>query len=178
MKAFLLIVSFLTVSAFGGGDINAPILQEKQTEETALYRANEIQSDTFASLVTSKPHTFFADGPGGGQGINYFPSLNWGFGIEANFWDGGAPHSQTGPYFLTQVSASVFYRYPIGPVAPYVFAGSDAEFIGPIVNAVHGGAGCEFRINPTIGIFADARYMLTTVAQNLIEYRAGLRMAF
>ncbi|HWF17657.1 MAG TPA: outer membrane beta-barrel protein [Verrucomicrobiae bacterium] len=153
------------------------------TGHDALFNANEASLDLFGTYQAFErhflawPNTSIHHGNyGGGVGGNYFFTRELGIGAEAAFLAGtGAPH------FTDHVGGNLFLRLPIdvAHIAPYVFGGGGRAF-NPTWNWYWDfGVGLEFRFNPKMGIFADARYIWKDEgARDQAALRAGLRLVF
>jgi hypothetical protein len=154
-------------------------------DNSHLFNANEFTFDLFASYIanerhfTAFPNTNIRHGRwGGGLGLNYFWSRDVGIGVDAS----AQTESQT---FVDHVGGNLIVRFPIDAIrlAPYVFAGGGRKFDPTDAWFGDGGAGLEFRLNPHMGLFGDARYVW--VERNNLNgtrdealLRAGLRLAF
>jgi len=150
-----------------------------------LFGANELTLDLFGTYLaaerrfTSFPNTSIRHGSwGGGIGANYFWSKDVGIGVDTSFQDGAVK-------FVDHVGGNLIVRLPIEPIrlAPYVFAGGGRRFDPNGAWFGDGGAGLEFRLNPHLGIFGDARYIwgdkaLPNGARDQALLRTGLRLAF
>jgi hypothetical protein len=155
--------------------LNANILANEPTE---LFRAGEFQVDVFgAASVADLESIEDADG-GAGLGINYFFTRHVGVGYEAR-------HSlKDGENFMNQMAASLFFRFPIGHVSPYVFAGAGYRYQDHGFSPrYHAGAGIEFRLNAYLGLFSDVRFVQKDLQFNDFADagyvgRAGIRLSF
>lgn len=152
---------------------------------TPLYTANELSLDGFGSLTAAErniEHLFDTSIKGqnghwgGGVGVNYFFTREIGIGGDMNII------ANTHGNFVDQVAGSLIIRFPIDPsgFAPYVFGGG-----GRVTNPLwawegHAGVGIEYRLNPVVGIFSDARYMWVDNSNlsDRLMLRAGLRLVF
>src|SRR5579884_1446870 len=146
-----------------------------------IFNANEFSLDLFGTYVAGErhflawPNTSIRHGLwGGGVGGNYFFTRYTGFGVDTAFIDGTS-------HFVDHVGGNIIFRIPIDPVhlAPYAFGGGgygwnpDKRYFADV------GVGLEFRLNPKVGIFGDARYIWREgTAPDECEIRAGLRMVF
>lgn len=109
---------------------------------------------------------------GGGLAVDYFFSENVGIEVDGTWADAdSAVHLFTG---------SVVLRFPIKSIclAPFVFAGGGVHTDGVTQGVYHVGAGLDYRFNPSVGVFADARYTWTEETEEYTLARAGLRFAF
>jgi hypothetical protein len=150
-----------------------------------LYTANELSLDAFGLLAAGErgiEHIFETRITGdrgrwgGGVGVNYFFTRELGIGGEADIL------ANTDGNFVDQVNGSLFLRFPLDPsgFAPYIFGGG-----GRITNPLwawegHAGVGIEYRLNPVVGVFSDARYIWVDHAalSDRLMIRAGLRLVF
>ncbi len=140
---------------------------------------------------------------GGGIGINYFFARYFGIGVEQDVFgrnSGGYAGANFG-YTRWATLGQVIFRYPICQwnLAPYAMLGGGAMYsnwqtsqfpvaggrtarykmAGQGVGLV--GGGLEYRITENIGLFSDARYLFSNVANlpnNQLMWRYGLRFAF
>jgi len=140
---------------------------------------------------------------GGGIGMNYIFARYFGIGIEQDVFgrnSGGYPGANFG-YTRWATLGQLIFRYPICSwnLAPYAVIGGGAMYgnwqtaagagglpagqrykmAGQGVGLV--GGGLEYRITENIGLFSDARYLFSNVANlpnNQLMWRYGLRFAF
>jgi hypothetical protein len=171
----------------------------------SLYRDHEWQIDLFGAYAPSGPDAGRYLGNhawGGGAGINYFFTRNFGLGLEGSALRGtgkSSNHDVSGDFGLNLIG-----RLPIANTgwAPYGFAGIGGFVPGngnnvfnttingfsrtirghnndDILFQGHVGLGVEYRFTRNIGAFADGRY--TFVENGHDDYgliRTGLRFAF
>lgn len=154
-----------------------------------LFNANEFSLDLFGTYQ-AKEHHFLAwpntdikghNGLwGGGVGGNYFFTRYLGVDAETAFL------AET-THFVDHVGGNLIGRFPIdvAHLAPYVFGGGGRSFnpswrAGGSYNWFWDvGAGLEFRLNPKLGIFADARYIwLENHNGDQAALRSGIRLVF
>jgi hypothetical protein len=89
-----------------------------------------------------------------------------------------------GENFMNQMAASLFFRFPIGHVSPYVFAGAGYRYQDHGFSPrYHAGAGIEFRLNAYLGLFSDVRFVQKDLQFNDFADagyvgRAGIRLSF
>jgi hypothetical protein len=146
-----------------------------------IYRANELSVDGFGTASVGK---YTIDHPssarvrhnarlGAGAGINYFFTRNLGVGAEAY------SENTTGT-FIDSTSANLTLRLPLGQsgFAPYAFGGGGRHFDALKEWFAQAGGGIEYRFNPHMGIFMDARGVLPDKARYYGVARLGLRFAF
>ncbi len=148
-------------------------------EARPLFSAQEVSLDLFGSYIATEGDadevfkTDISDGWwGGGVGVNYFLTREFGIGVDANAFEGGGK-------FIDQVMASAILRLPIerAGLAPYIMGGVGGGTEPDWEWLFHAGLGLEFRINPGTGIFADARYIWAEDTTDRLQFRAGLRLA-
>ena len=180
----------MTGSAFAG----TRVVESKThvVPETECFRAKELQLDIFGQYSVGegpdRAGTFRDHGWGGGVGMNYFLTRNFGLGVDAAWLDAkeanyttrtpaiGIAGAQPGiggiaagargvarntdPTTVHNFSASVIYRFPIDRIctAPYVFAGGGFAVDGKQWATAHAGAGIEKRLSSKVGLFTDARW--------------------
>ncbi len=148
------------------------------------YASQELSLDLFASYIN--PEGEFGDlfetnirrgFWGGGAGLNYFFTRIMGLGADFNI--SSKPDDLN---LVDQVTGNLLVRLPIGNsgLAPYLI-GSGGRAMSPRYDWVYGGGvGLEMRVNPTTGIFSDARFLWAdeSTADNRLLIRAGVRIAF
>jgi hypothetical protein len=146
-----------------------------------LFRADEASVDLFGSyslsqetikhLSTERIHD---DGrAGAGAGATYFFTKQLGVGIDG--YTENAGHS-----FVDNLSGNLVFRFPFESVrlAPYVFAGGGYQFDPGRVGFGQFGAGLEYRFVLHVGVFSDARYVMTDRIPNFAMARLGIRFSF
>jgi hypothetical protein len=96
-------------------------------------------------------------------------------GIGADAWS----EDKTGK-FIDDVSGNLIVRFPIANtgLAPYVMGGGGYQFDRVSQSFGQFGGGIEIRFNPHVGIFVDARYLVTRRTSDYGLGRAGLRFSF
>lgn len=162
-----------------GRDFSKEIINERSTAfsrtEPDLFQAGEWQLDTFGMYADTDRGERYSDGFGGGAGITHYWSRHWGAGLEGYWWE-ALPDEK----WLHNVAASVLYRWPFDDLrlAPYALAGVGGHFNGEEEASGHVGGGLEWRFADRIGLFGDARYVLTTGPGDFGLYRTGLRFVF
>lgn len=150
--------------------------------DSVKYNANELNLDLFGTY--SHPIAHFDDmfdhswrhGQwGGGVGMSYFFTKYLGIGVDTFFQEHG--------HFFNNVSGDVFARWPIenSGFAPYVYGGAgwrDGSSVGAHLDELtaHGGVGIEYRFNPHLGVFLDARYTWTDKTSDESLVRSGFRI--
>ena len=146
-----------------------------------LFRADETSLDLFGSLSVGQEtidnisgEAIEEDGEFGlGIGLNRFFSRMFGLGIDA-YSEG------THGAIVDNTSANLILRFPFDKVhlAPYIYGGGGYQFDPGEVWFAQAGAGLEVRFNQKIGLFADARYVMTDETENFGVARLGLRFSF
>jgi len=146
-----------------------------------FYRDHEFSIDAFGTLSLGEQfiNTISASKVrrngrlGAGAGVNLFFSKNVGIGADA--WS-----EDTRGRFVDNVTGNLIVRFPLGDsgVAPYVFGGGGYQF-EPVDQALgQFGAGIEFRFDPHVGLFVEARFLVPRRTDNFGLARAGLRFGF
>ena len=148
------------------------------------YTGNELSLDLFASYLNPEGNlddlfnTNIRHGAwGGGAGLNYFFTPILGIGADFNASDKG---DDAGWFDYT--TANLYLRFPLGNsgLAPYVFGGG-GRGMWPVWDWVYGGGvGLEYRWNPAMGVFSDARFLWNDRSTELdtLTIRAGFRIIF
>ena len=146
-----------------------------------LYRANELSLDGFGTASVGKYTIDHLSNArirhntrlGAGAGINYFFTRNIGIGAEAY-------SENTSGTFVDSASANLTLRLPLGQCgfALYVFGGVGRHFDALKEWFAQAGGGIEYRFNPHVGVFIDARGVLPDEARYYAVARLGLRFAF
>ena len=152
------------------------------TPKDARYTACEFSMDVFGSFVAPERglddlfETNIRHGKwGGGVGLNYFITRYIGISGDINIPDNG------GNAVDTMMGAGTL-RFPLGSsgLAPYLFGGGGRgtdpvwEWLG------QAGVGLEYRMNPYMGLFSDARYIWHEKEGSFdrLLLRFGLRVVF
>lgn len=149
---------------------------------TPCFQDHELSFDAFGAFYTAETRKNGTNGDhgwGGGIGVNYFFCRYAGVGFE-----GSAFEVQSDERAAGFANINLTLRLPIeGKLcfAPYILGGGGYEFARN--NSLHGhaGLGVEFRVNPKLGLFTDARYTWTggpRVNNDFGLFRAGVRYAF
>ena len=149
-----------------------------------LYNPQEVSLDLFASYInpegrigdlfeTNIRRGFW----GGGAGLNYFFTRELGLGADFNI--SSKPDDLN---LVDQVTGNFIARLPVGNsgFAPYLI-GSGGRGMSPRWDWVYGGGvGVEMRLNPSTGVFSDARFLWSdrTTADDRLLIRAGVRLTF
>ena len=161
----LLIAFAFAGSAFAGTKV-VTTDKEYRPSEPECFRAHELQLDMFGQYSDGNglEHAgLFRDhGWGGGIGLNYFVTRNFGLGLDAAWLSAReTPYIGASRTEVQSYTASLIYRYPMDSLclAPYVFAGGGVAVDGKQWATAHGGVGVEYRVLPgRLGIFADGRW--------------------
>ncbi len=148
------------------------------------YSSQEVSLDLFASYInpegrlgdlfeTNIRRGFW----GGGAGVNYYFTEMVGVGADFNI--SSKPDDLN---LVDQTTGNLMFRWPIGNTgfAPYII-GSGGRAMSPRWDWVYGGGiGLELRMNPTTGIFSDARFLWAnrSTADDRLLIRAGVRLTF
>jgi hypothetical protein len=142
------------------------------------YSANELSLDLSASYIAGEGefHDILKTNIrgnrgnwGGNVGLNYFLTPNIGIGGDINLSSSGEA--------LSQGLGSVIFRIPLGGLAPYALVGGGRSLDPSWEWLAHAGIGLEYRINPVLGLFSDARFIWAEHSDNRLLIRAGLRVA-
>jgi hypothetical protein len=171
-------------------DVNAP-----------RYTAQELSLDLFGSYINPEQNFIHMTTTsirrgwwGGGAGLNYFFLRNVGIGTDFNV--SAKPENTPAENNLVDYwVGNIYLRLPIGNtgLSPYIYGGG-GRGISPIWQWVYGGgAGLEYRFNPTTGVFVDGRFLWANkpaeapkdsfagtdvLLKNRLVIRAGLRVVF
>jgi hypothetical protein len=146
-----------------------------------LYRAKEVDVDVFGTAAVGKYTIDHLSGNrlrhnsrlGAGMGVSYF--FNRNVGISGDAYSENTSHS-----FVDSASANLVVRFPLGTsgFSPYVFGGGGYQFDAVETAFVQAGAGIEYRFNPHVGMFVDARGVLPDKTKYFGVGRLGMRFAF
>jgi hypothetical protein len=171
LPIFLALITSLSTSFAGDGSktVSAPV-------QSALFRANELQTDVYVAGSAGTVSGVTTTGVGGGLGINYFVTKYLGFGVD-NALEGLNGDGKT----YDSLKGSVIARLPIEKwhLAPYAMIGGGACWAtGTSVGCGVIGPGIEYRVNRNVGLFLDSRYMFGNRPLNETQTRAGIRLVF
>src|SRR5215469_4158140 len=146
------------------------------TYGTSPYTDNELSLDLNGSYIANQRaiehlfHTNIRHGFwGGGVGLNYFLNRYLGIGGDIQMFDSNGQLSN----FVNNMNGSLIARFPIecSGFAPYIFGGGGRQTNPEWKWSGHLGVGAEFRFNPGVGIFTDARYMWVKTTPDEILFR-------
>ena len=148
---------------------------------SSLFRPNELALDLYGTYTASEPNgignlfsTNLRHGKfGAGLGVTYWITRNFGAGLDVTVPQVDDVHGA----LFDQVSLSFEARLPIGPVAPYSFAGAGRNFENGSWNT-HAGLGLEWRFHQSAAVFMDARYVFASHGTDSLMMRAGVRFPF
>jgi high affinity Mn2+ porin len=192
----LSVVMFASYGAFAGEQIDNDLVAPAPS--ASHFRSNEISVGVFGNYLDTygENHQGIGDHAlGGGLEASYFYFKYLGLSV-----DGDAFNEIPGDNFGGTVTGNLILRLPLDDylpnfhLAPYLFGGAGrfySERVGlpssmPGVQRYVGrsgiladvGGGIEYRFNPNLGIFADARYNFAANSRNdFITTRAGIRYA-
>jgi hypothetical protein len=169
----------------------------QQPAMEVCFKEHEFQVDLFGQYsVGNGGHVgaFSEHGWGGGIGLNYYFTRNFGLGVDAAWLSikedptfASSSGDKSGDVTaLHTFTGSLIWRFPIDHLclAPYVYAGGGFLVDGRQWAAAHGGAGLEYRIKPDhYGLFVDARWTYLGDRDglgdlNFFNARLGVRIIF
>ena len=172
----LAVVLATAATSFAGEAVSSKkVVVAPQSED--LFRAGEVQLDTFVAGAAGRFNGKNANGLGGGLGVNYFFTRYFGIGVDDTL---GGLNIASGKVF-DNLQGNLIARYPIESwhLAPYAIAGGGATWGN---NKTQGngnvGGGLEYRINRAVGLFVDSRYIYGNKGLNESLSRAGVRFVF
>jgi hypothetical protein len=152
---------------------------QNQTEQ--LYRPYEFSLEGYGFLTLNEYTLNHLSGQrvehngslGLGAGAEYF-FIRY-VGVEAEGFSESTHHS-----FVDDFGGNLVLRLPIGEsgFAPYAFGGGGHRADPEPGTYADGGAGFEYRFNPHIGVFVDARWVLPDKVHDFPMGRLGFRFAF
>jgi hypothetical protein len=175
----LAVVIASAATVFAGEAVSSKkVVVAPQTED--LFRAGEFDVDAFAAGAAGNYNvksgkSSSVNGFGGGVGVNYF--LTKYFGISA---DDTISSLNGNGHTYNSSQADIIARLPFESLhlAPYALVGGGATWGTKSQGDGNVGVGLDYRINRTVGIFADSRYLYGNNGLNETLTRAGLRFAF
>ena len=169
--AALALVS-LTTAAFAGQPMTTHTGKKVIIPQEACFGETELQLDVYGAYASSDGS--HGSGFGGGLGVNYYFTRNFGVGLDATLVEGN-----TGEVFAGTVSFLARYPFEIGHIclAPYAKVGGGVEVDGSPEGMISVGGGLEWRINSRMGFFGEGTYNFAR-ENEYIGVRAGLRFIF
>jgi len=148
---------------------------------TGIYRPCELSLSGFGTASFGESSFDHLSGArirhdtrlGGGVGLSYFLNRYVGIGAEAE-------SQNTDGVFLDSASGNVILRLPLGDsgFAPSVFAGGGHQFGQTKQWFGQAGVGLEYRFNPHVGVFIDARGVVPAETKRYGVARLGMSFAF
>jgi hypothetical protein len=192
----LSVVMLASYGAFAGQQINNDLVAPAPS--AGYFRGNEMSVGVFGNYLDTYGENHQGIGNhalGGGLEASYFYFKCLGLSV-----DGDAFREMPGGNFGGTVTGNLILRLPLDDylpnfhLAPYVFGGAGkfySERVG-LPSSTPGvqryvertgiladvGGGIEYRLNPNLGIFADARYNFAANLRNdFITTRVGIRYA-
>jgi len=201
MKTLAFGILASVVAATGAIAGTADVSKDKTVappQEIPCFRDHEFQLDIFGSYLNlahgdnqyDHHRNSGQDGGGGGVGLNYFFTRNFGLGVDGDF--------DTNRGGVANYTGKLIIRFPIENghlcLAPYIFGGGGGEsffnenqwyYNHRYDHQTQGtwmcGGGVEFRVTPRIGVFTEGRYTWTGGSNNNgdnASARLGVRFAF
>ena len=176
----LAVVIATAATSFAGEAVSSKkVVVAPQSEE--LFRAGEFDVDIFAAGAAGRYNagrgnkSTSVNGFGGGIGLSYFFTKYIGIGID----DTLTSLNGNGKTY-DSAQADISARLPLDSIhlAPYALVGGGATWGTRSQGNGNVGVGLDYRINRTVGIFADSRYLYGNNGLNETLTRAGLRLAF
>lgn len=174
----LLAVVLATAATTFAGDVSKKVVVAPQSED--LFRAGEVQIDAAAVGAAGKFNGNNNVGAiGGNLGLNYFLTKYFGVGIDDSL--GGCVGGKGANGAIDNLQGQLIGRLPIESLhlAPYGMVGGGATW-GNNRGQGNGnvGGGLEYRINRSVGLFGDYRWLYggNNLSENL--FRAGVRFVF
>jgi high affinity Mn2+ porin len=198
----LIVVAMATVglhASFGGDQVDKNLVAPAPAPPSSFFRSNEWGVGVFGSYLDTYGENNQGIGNhawGGGLEASYFYFKYLGLSVDGNAFD-----ESPGGNFGGTLTGNLTLRLPLDDylpnihLAPYIFGGAGrfySERVGipsstPGVKRYVGrsgllgdaGGGVEYRLSPSFGIFADARYNFAENPRNeFITTRVGVRYAF
>jgi len=131
-----------------------------------LFQANELSIMGFGNWIDKQEEHW-----GGGFGIGYFLTRNFGVGATTHWEDIEGT-------FLDNLAGEAYFRLPLNriPIAPYAIG--SASYSWELERWSFGaGGGAELRLNETIGLFSDIQWLFNEGAENDgVGVRFGFRL--
>ena len=152
-----------------------------QAADEQLYTAKEGSVDMFASYIAPEhgfSHLFNTNirngNWGGGLGASYFPTLNFGVGVDINI-------PKNGGTFIDSQTTNLMLRKPLGSsgLSPYIFGGGGRSYDPMNQWIAQAGIGLEYRSSHKMGLILDGRYVWgQNSSTDILLLRTGLRFVF
>jgi high affinity Mn2+ porin len=195
----LTIAAFGSHAAFAVDQVDKNFVAPVPSPPGSYFRSNELSVGVFGSYLDTYGENNQGIGNrawGGGLEASYFYFKYFGLSV-----DGNAFSETPGDNFGGTVTGNLIVRLPLDDylphfhLAPYLFGGAGkfySEQVG-IPTSMPGlkryvgrsgiladvGGGVEYRLTPSFGVFADARYNFAENPRNeFITTRVGVRYAF
>lgn len=172
----LLAVVIATAATSFAGTASKKVVVPAQED---LFRAGEFQIDAAAVGAAGKFNGNSFGAFGGNLGLSYFLTKYIGIGLDNSL--GGQVGGSSVSGAIDNLQGQLIGRLPIESLhlAPYAMVGGGATWAnsGSQGNG-NVGVGLEYRINRSIGLFADSRYLYGNRGLNESLNRAGVRFVF
>jgi hypothetical protein len=172
----LLAVVIATAATSFAGTASKKVVVPAQED---LFRAGEFQIDAAAVGAAGKANGKTIGAFGGNLGLTYFFTKYFGIGLDDSL--GGQVGGSNISGAIDNLQGQLIGRLPIESLhlAPYAMVGGGATWAnsGSQGNG-NVGAGIEYRINRSIGLFGDSRYIYGNNGLNESLSRAGVRFIF
>jgi hypothetical protein len=175
-KLATLTFASLASVAFAGQPVVSYDSKKTVIPAEPCFAETELQLDIYGAYAGTYGDAH-EDGWGGGVGINYYFTRNWGVGVDGTVTDGEGQE-------LWHVLGHVLLRFPIETdgglcLAPYIKAGGGYQVNGSGDWAYGAGAGIEFRLSQRVGIFGEGGYYWSADDENdFAQAKAGVRFIF
>ncbi len=168
----LLALASLSTVALAGHPMTAPAGKKTIIPQEACFGETELQLDIYGAYSTTD--SSHGSGFGGGIGINYYFTRNFGVGLDATLVEG-----DTGEVFQGTVNLLARYPFELGHIclAPYAKVGGGVEVDGSPEGILSVGGGIEWRITPRMGVFGEGSYNFAH-ENDYTQIKAGLRFVF
>ena len=195
----LTIAAFGSHAAFAVEQVDKNFVAPVPSPPGSYFRSNELSVGVFGSYLGTYGANNQGIGDrawGGGLEASYFYFKYLGLSI-----DGDAFNETPGDNFGGTVTGNLILRLPLDDylphfhLAPYLFGGAGKfyservgiptstpgfkRYVGRSGILADVGGGVEYRLTPSFGVFADARYNFAENPRNeFITTRVGVRYAF
>jgi hypothetical protein len=174
-KSFAVPVTTTTFTTVSIPQDDAPPLIT-QVRVTSTHTVQNTVTTVRRITVTHIQRDYTHNAFGGGAGVNYYLTRNLGLGVEGDWLAGSSA--------INEIAGSLIYRFPFENAshssgwAPYLFLGGGGQFDGQNIGFAHAGGGVEIRLNRSLAIFTDGRYILHDDEINYALFRLGVRVIF